>query len=318
MIQKILKSAIKVTAFSLGALAASAIVLGNKRLDAWETLTPDDADDGDFVTLPDGVRMHYITRGTHGEPVILIHGLIGSTHEWSQNIDALAETHRVFAIDMIGFGFSSRVTEARYSLRLTACWLREFLDSQGIERAHIVGHSLGGAAALQFAHDYPDRTNKLILIAPAIYMVNLPTIVNKVARLPYVPRALVGLAMTTKRARTFAWRRALGDPARWNHHDFETQLRTVRVQGTADSLVAMLASEASSDVPGELDRIIQPTLVIWGDQDLAVPISHSTRLARDLPHAELVILEGAGHVLMVEHPDTVNRLMLDFLDGIRS
>src|SRR5450756_2405370 len=197
MIGKMIKGAIGLAAFGAGALAASALVVGNKRVDAWETLTPEDAGVGDFVTLSDGARMHCVTRrpstprrsAQDAQDVILIHGLMDSALNWSKNIDALAQAHRVWAIDLIGFGFSSRVTAPTYSLKYFARTVREFMDAQGIERANIVGHSLGGAVALELALDEPQRVERLILIAPGTYVVNLPFALNLAARVPYIPRA---------------------------------------------------------------------------------------------------------------------------------
>jgi hypothetical protein len=153
MLKRILKAAIGLTVVSAGALAVGAVALANRRIDGWETLSLDDAGDGDFVSLSDGARIHYIARGLEreskgGSSVILIHGLMDSAQHWAKNIGVLAREHPVWAIDLIGFGFSSRVTEPKYSLRYFARSLREFMDAQGIERAGIVGHSLGGAVTL--------------------------------------------------------------------------------------------------------------------------------------------------------------------------
>ncbi len=313
MIGKLIKGAVSIAAFSAGAFAASAVVLGNRRVDYWETLSLDDADDGEFVTLSDGARMHYVARGDSGSPVILIHGLMDSALNWSKNIDALAESHRVWAIDLIGFGFSSRVTEPTYSLKYFARTVREFIDAQGIERANIVGHSLGGAVALELAHDYPARVDKLVLIAPGTYLVNLPLALNLAARVPYVPRALVGMAVTSNHARMSAWRNALGNPDRLDPKEARKYARPLRVKGTADALVAMAASPRESDLPAGLKQIDAPTLILWGDKDIAVPVEHGEYHERHLPNAEFVILEGAGHTPQVEYPDVVNRLALEFL-----
>ena len=314
MIGKIIKGVVSLAAFGAGAFAASAVVLGNRRVDHWETLSLDDADDGDFVTLSGGARMHYVTRGDSGSPVILIHGLMDSALNWSKNIDALAQTHRVWAIDLIGFGFSSRVTEPTYSLKYFARTIREFMDAQGIERASIVGHSLGGAVALELTHDYPARADKLILIAPGTYLVNLPLALNFAARVPYVPRALVGMAVTSNHARMSAWRNALGNPDRVDPQEARKYARPLRVKGTADALVAMAASPRESDLPAGLKQIDAPTLILWGDKDVAVPVEHGEHHVRNLPNAKFVILEGAGHTPQIEYPDVVNRLMLEFLD----
>lgn len=313
MIRRLFNGAIGLAALGAGALAVGVVVLGNKRVDEWETLTLDDAGDGDFVTLSDGARMHYIAKGERGTPIVLIHGLMDSTHNWAKNIDALALAHRVYAIDLIGFGFSSRVTERRYSLKYFARTVREFLDAQGLARASLVGHSLGGAVALQVARDYPKRVDKLILLAPAAYSLKIPAVVKLAARVPYLPRALAGFALTSARAHASAWVNAWGDPTCADPRDLEGRMRPSRVKGSVDALLAMTASPHGSNLPAGLKGITASTLILWGNKDLAVPLRHGERLARDLPNAELVILEGVGHVPNVECPDVVNPLMLGFL-----
>jgi pimeloyl-ACP methyl ester carboxylesterase len=328
MIKKFVGATVALAALGAGALAATAVALGNKRVDAWETLTLDDAGDGAFVTLSDGARMHYVSMGRSaaalpdassaaGLPpandVILIHGLMDSAQSWSQNMDALAARHRVWAIDLIGFGYSSRVTAPTYSLKYYARAVREFMDAQGIARASIAGHSLGGAVTLELARAFPERVSHLILIAPATYLANLVAPVKLAARVPYVPRALMGFALTSERARLRAWRDALGDPRRMNAQEALRRVRPARVKGTADALVAMMGSAWSNGLGEELSRISAPTLILWGDRDRAVPLRHGDRHARALPNAEFVILEGAGHVPHIEYPDVVNRLMVEFL-----
>jgi pimeloyl-ACP methyl ester carboxylesterase len=295
------------------AAAAAAIIIGNRRVDEWETLTLDDAGEGNFVELADGTRMHYICRGAAGSPVILIHGLMDSAFHWHKNIDALAEHHRVWAIDLIGFGFSSRPREPNYSLKAYAQHVREFMDAQNIDRASIVGHSLGGAVALEFAHDRPERVDKLILIAPATFLLQFRPQVKLAAHLPLISRALIGYTITSARARMAAWRGAVGNSSHVDLGEMEIRLRPQRVKGTAEALLAMLGSPHLSDLPGELNQIAAPALVLWGKNDSAVPLRHAGYHERDLPNVELVVLEGAGHIPQSEYPRAVNQLMLDFL-----
>ena len=311
----------RVTKLALGLLtvsagisaAAAAIIIGNRRVDEWETLTLDDAGEGDFVELADGTRMHYICRGARGSPVILIHGLMDSAFHWHKNIDALAEHHRVWAIDLIGFGFSSRPREPNYTLKAYARHVREFMDAQSIERASIVGHSLGGAVTLEFAHDYPERVDKLILIAPATFLLQFRPQVRLAAHLPIISRALAGYAITSERARMAAWRGAVGSSAHVDLEEMEIRLRPQRVKGTAEALLAMLGSPHLSDLPRELNQIAAPVLILWGKKDSAVPLRHAGYHKRDLPNVELVVLEGAGHMPQSEYPLAINRLMVDFL-----
>lgn len=313
----------KLLGVALGALAgvlasaAALVVLGNRRVDRWETLTLDDADTGDFVILADGTRIHYLSRAPSSSvlcppsSVILIHGLMDSAEQWRANLDALAQAHHVWAIDLIGFGFSSRVTTPTYSLAMFARSIREFMDAQGIARASLVGHSLGGAIALRFAYDYPDRIEKLVLIAPATFLLPLRPESKIAKHLPFVPRALIGWVMLNRRARERALREALGDPTQYDTIEIARRIRPLHVRGTADALVAMLASPREDDVP--LEGIAAPTLIVWGTRDRAVPRYHIERHARALPNAKSVIIENAGHLPHYEYPDQVNRLLLDFL-----
>jgi pimeloyl-ACP methyl ester carboxylesterase len=300
--------------FLFFALCAAGVTFAHKRIAQWETLEVDDAAQGKFVELSDGERLHFITAGATGNPIILIHGLMDSTYSWAKNIDVLAQTHRVWAIDLIGFGFSSRMTARRYSLKYSARTVREFMDAQGIERATLVGHSLGGAVALQTAHDFPERVERLVLIAPGTFLVGqIPTVANWAARMPGVPRALASISTTSPRIRLASFRHALGDPAFMDEAQTSALVQTTQVKGSTDALVAMAASPRDSDLPAGLSAIHQPTLILHGDKDSAVPVRHAERHARAMPNARTMILEGAGHIPHVEQPARVNHLILDFL-----
>ncbi len=311
-----------VIALGASAFAAEGGTRTARRLQEWETLGIQDAGEGDACTLSDGTRMHYVVRsdlaavdarGGCPRDVILIHGLMSSTSEWARNIDALATRYRVWAIDLIGFGFSSRMTVPAYSLRYYAQCLLEFLDAQGIARASIVGHSLGGGTALQFAHDHGDRVDRLILIGPEAYISGLIKTTQFVTRIPYLPRAIGGAVLRNPRVHRAALCNALGAPDRLDEEMLAARTRATQVKGTLDALFAMLASPHASDMPEGLAEITAPALILWGDRDAALPLAHGRRLARTLANAKLVVLPGAGHVPNEEFPDTVNRLMLDFL-----
>lgn len=312
MLKKIFKGALSIA--GLCAVAAGVTMLINRRIDRWETFAPDDAPDGDFVTLSDGARMHYVQRGDAGDAIILIHGLLGSTHEWFRNIDVLAQRYRVWAIDLIGFGYSSRVTDPTYSLKYYANALREFMDAQNIARATIAGHSMGGAVALEFAHAHPKRTHKLILIAPAAFLAKIPPALRVAAQVPFIPRALIGLGMTSAPARALAWRNVFGVRDQVLMDCVSNGLRTVRLRGTADAMVAMLASPHASDLTTGIELIATPALVLSGARDVTVPNWYCRALARKLPNADIITFKSAGHLPHVEFPDQVNRVLFEFLD----
>jgi len=296
------------------ALVASALAVAwvNRRIRRWETLTPHDARDGEFINLPDGAHMHYTRCGEQGRDVILIHGFLGSAYDWFRTTPALAREYRAWAIDLIGFGYSERVTERTYSLKAYARSVREFMDAQGIARATLVGHSMGGAIALEFAHDYPDRADALVLVAPATYLAHVSRLVNLVARVPILPRTLIGLAITSSFARNVIGHFGLGD-ALVDNPEVSVSRRALRVKGTTDALVALIGSPGISDLVQGIGNISHPALIVSGDHDLVVPDWYCRQIATRLPNADLVILKNVFHSPQIEASATVNRLLLDFL-----
>jgi pimeloyl-ACP methyl ester carboxylesterase len=202
-----------------------------------------------------------------------------------------------------------------YSLRYLAHSIDEFMECQGIARAHIVGHSLGGAIALQFAHDYPERVDRMVLLAPAAYIFNWLKPIRYAARVPILPRRFGEWLLSNPNVHRTAYRNALGDPRKMDTKMLDARIRATRVKGTLDALLAMCSSREACELPEGLPELRAPALIVWGDRDYALPPSHGRRLVRDLPNAELVILEGAGHLANSEFPDRVNRMVLDFFRG---
>jgi pimeloyl-ACP methyl ester carboxylesterase len=113
-----------------------------------------------------------------------------------------------------------------------------------------------------------------------------------------------------------SWRGAVGDPSHVDLKESEFRLRSQRVKGSAEALVAMLGSPHLSDLPAGLSRIAAPTLILWGENDRVVPLRHGGYHAQELPNARLVVLKSAGHIPQNEYPAQVNRLMGDFLKSI--
>ncbi len=302
---------------TMAAPGSEAIPLNHEILGEWESLSLQDAGIGDFVTLPDGAQMHYVTRGPYtagpnARDLILIHGLMDSTYNWKKNIDAFAQTHRVWAIDLIGFGFSSRLTERVYTFKNFARWVHDFMNALEIQRASVVGHSLGGAITLQLAHDFPQRLDRLILLAPAAYWW-FPAPLRLAARIPFLPRAIVQFAMSSRHAHAAAWRMAIGDPSQLDVVEVARRARHLHVQGTMDALIALVGSPSDSDLPRGLKNISAPALVLWGENDLVLPRAHGERLVRDLPNAQLKIIDEVGHIPNEEAPQIINQTILDFL-----
>ncbi len=219
-----------------------------------------------------------------GPPVVLVHGLSGSSRWWRRNIGALTPYRRVYMLDLIGFG-ASRARHP-FALAEAAGYLRQWMDQVGLERVSLVGHSMGGLIAAELAADAPERVDRLVLVDPAALPLDahfLTHALSLLRELRYIsPSFLPVLLADTLRAGPFTFWRA--------------------------ATALMLA-----DLRPKLELIRAPTLVIWGEYDALVPLALAQQLAQYLRYEELVVLKGAGHVSMWDRPQEFNRALVEFL-----
>lgn len=301
--------------FALSAVAGTLAALryGNRYIDQFEDMSRDEIAEGQYCKTAAGWQIHYTVQG-EGPPVVLIHGFLDSHKTWRRNVHALAQTHRVYAIDVLGFGSSERVRAPIYTLKQQSGFLREFFEFHNIAQAAVIGHSMGGALALQFAYDFPASVHKVVLIAPATYLYNrFPR--NGLNRVPRrVSRGVLGLYEIMQGDHSNPVLFAYGDPGRITEDAKVIRNQMMRVQGQHDALISMSRSGREADVPRELRRVTVPTLVIWGKRDRVVPVSDAAKHLRDLPNARLEIIDSAGHLPHEEEPEIVNNLVQAFLN----
>ena len=232
-------------------------------------------------------EIYYQVAGA-GDPLVLVHGLSGSSRWWARNITALAGHFRVYVVDLIGFGASRRHP---FVLSEAAGHLIRWMDQLGIERASIVGHSMGGFIAAELAADFPDRTGRLVLVDAAAlpnargYLRHTLDLVRQVQHLPFsfLP-VLFGDALRA------------GPATLWS---------------AAHQLL-------TTDIRPKLARIQAPALVIWGEYDMLVPLELGRQLCRHLATEELVVIKSAGHNPMWDCPKAFNRVTLEFLNRNKS
>ncbi len=270
----------------------------------------------------DGIRTSYLEAG-QGTPVVLLHGLGATNASMLPLLWELAKDHRVLAPDLPGFGNSDKPFRA-YHAAFYARWLRGFLDATGIERAHLVGNSMGGRVAIELDLRHPERANRLVLLAPspawkrfrqAVPVVRV--LVPELAMLPLrIPRSRVEGTlrwMFSKPSRL---------PTAWYDAAVDEFLRVFR---TTHGRVAFLSAarqiylERPHGERGFWDRLSgleAPTLFVWGDRDPLVPASFAAHVARAIPHVTSVTFEDCGHVPQFEFPEKTNRLVRDFLSGV--
>ena len=262
-----------------------------------------------WIERPDGTSIHsQVTGRTDAPPVLLIQGLGMNKNGWALQRIAMATKYRTIAIDNRGAGRSS-IPREPFTLEDMADDAAAVLDHYGLQDAHIVGASMGGAIAQILAVKHPTRVRSLTLACTACR--NLPwrsELLQHWAGTANVrglrqwadesARWLVGPRSFRRLAPAIGW---LGPLATFRpSRGFSAQVGAIL--DTDDSMVA------------ELGRITAPTLVVVGNQDILTPRADSEEIAERIPQAELVVISGAAHGLMIEHASTFNRVVLDFID----
>lgn len=267
----------------------------------------------------DGLTLHYIAEG-RGPAVVLLHGLGGFAESWRHNISALARVATVYAVDLPGFGLSSK-PPARYRLADSARALHGFTLAMGLGRVAVVGHSLGGAVGLTYALTHPARVERVALIGAlvpgATYRLSWPYRLAATHVLGEL-LALCGCAAIYRAALA----RCFHAPVR-EEIDFLVR-ESYAVRTGPEAKAAYLATlrdirrdvvEHAPDYRRALTALDAPVLLIHGKQDRVVMPAHCGEAAEMLPRARARFIEACGHFPQIEHADAVNRWLTEFLVG---
>ncbi|MCW2704693.1 MAG: Pimeloyl-ACP methyl ester carboxylesterase, partial [Blastococcus sp.] len=268
-----------------------------------------------------GHRRAFVRAGD-GPALLLLHGIGNNCQTWAGVIDRLAESHTVIAPDLLGHGASDK-PRGDYSIAGYANGMRDLLSVLDIEKATVVGHSLGGGIALQFAYQFPERCERLALVGSGGLGPELSAGL-RAATLPgaeLVLTALTGVSLPLRMG--FQALQRLGHAAGWR------RVRDLAEAG--DALLALKDVEARRaflrtlrgvvDARGQavtaLDRLYLansiPMLVIWGSRDPIVPAVHAEAVRTLVPTARVEVFQGAGHWPHLDEPDRFCDVMLDFM-----
>ena len=261
----------------------------------------------------DGEWIHYLDEG-EGDAVVFVHGFAGSSFTWRYAVASLSSAHRAVAIDLPGFGFSDRSPLLDYSHEAHARRVVRLMDTLGIERATIVGHSMGGAVAQRVALAYPARVERLVLLAAVDASEAAPW--HDRRRLNPSLIGLVDLALRFPPLVGFASRRIVrgivSDPAYGTPEVIDGYVRPVLVPGTARAVARMVEATLREPV-ADLSRIAVPTLVLSGQHDRAVPLAVGEGIARRIPGARHVVIPQTGHLSAEERPEVFVEELLAFM-----
>ena len=233
-----------------------------------------------------GFRVHIVERG-EGPPVLVLHGTGGSTANWPDSVlDALAARHRIIALDMLGTGFSERSDAFAYGFAL---WNRELLgllDALNIPRASIIGHSLGGYAALMFAADHPDRVDRVVTIGSGFWA-------------PWWFFVL----LTPGAGEMYLAAQPYFGPTFSHVHEHQA-LQAYEIRGTRRSLLSYARGSVweAWSLRNKVEAVEAPVLQIHAALDEQVPYSAAERLHGRLKASRLVRIEGSHHFVMIDAP----------------
>jgi pimeloyl-ACP methyl ester carboxylesterase len=268
--------------------------------------------------LAHGIDTFYLEAG-QGEAVILLHGLGSTTSGMLPTLDDLGRSYRVIAPDIPGFGDSSKPVRP-YHAGFFARWLIAFMDALGLDRAHLVGNSMGGRIALEVALRAPNRVERLALLAPAVALKKARQFVPLVEA---IRPELAVLPLPARRAHVlFVTRSLFADASRIDPSWHEAAAdEFLRVFSTPRGRVAFFSAlrEIYLDEPHgpkgfwtRLESLSRPALFLWGDRDALVPARFARHVERAVPQAWSIVLPDCGHVPHFEHPERTHGLIRDF------
>ena len=264
-----------------------------------------------------GVKINYYEAG-QGPPVILLHGFGASAYSWRFLGPALAADHRVFTLDLKGYGLSAKPEDGKYAISDQADMVAEFIRTRDLHDLVVIGHSMGGGVALmtyfKVAGDEPARIKKLVLIDSAGYPQKMPWFIW-LAKAPLLG-SVGGKLVSPRFAAAQVLRKCYYNKDKITDKQIDTYAYYSSLPGAREAVVAT----AQQIEPEDIDTIIAryqtikvPVLIIWGAEDEVVPVDVGRKFKRDIPDSQLVILPKCGHIPQEEEPGVTIRTVAAFL-----
>lgn len=246
----------------------------------------------------DGMRVHYRDRGA-GPAVVLLHGSSSSLFTWEGWAEALSAEHRVVSLDLPGHGLTGPDPQGRYSFVEQAEFLDHFVAALGLDHFSLAGNSMGGGVAWHYALAHPEKLDRLVLVDAYAYP-QTPPAMMRLFTVPVVGRLATWITPRFAVARSV--RDVYGDPSRVTDEGIDRYHELLLREGNREATRVRLSTRHDDGLTARLGEIHAPTLILWGSLDRWILPPNGERLARDIPGAKLVTLDGLGHVPMEEDP----------------
>ena len=251
----------------------------------------------------DGMQVHYRDEGK-GTPIVLIHGTASSLHTWNDWTKELSKNYRVIRMDLPAFGLTGANTSGDYSIESYTQFLHAFLTKINVDDFYLIGNSLGGNIAWEYAAKYPKKIKKLVLVSASGLPTNKPQPwIFKMAKTPVIsslflyvtPRFFIKKNMKE----VYADETKITEELITRYH--KMALRTGNRQAFIDRAKIDFNLEEKTKLE-KLKSIKTQTLLIWGKEDNWIPLDNGQRMHKALPNSKLVVIENSGHVPMEENP----------------
>jgi pimeloyl-ACP methyl ester carboxylesterase len=258
----------------------------------------------------DHYSIHYL-EGGQGETILLLHGFGANKDNWPRFAESLTEKYHVVAVDLPGFGESSKIKTDSYHIAGQAKRVNRIVETLGLKKFHIGGNSMGGAISGKYAVDYPDKVLSLALLNTAGIHSGEKSEFRKLLEKGDNP-LLVKTPEDFKRTMRFVFVDPPPIPGRII--DYLTK-QSIMSRDFHEKIFSQIVKENYS-LEDDLSKIIAKTIVIWGDKDRVIHVSCTDVIKKGLPGSTIVVLKNCGHLPMIERPEETAGYYLEFLDKV--
>jgi pimeloyl-ACP methyl ester carboxylesterase len=282
---------------------------------------------GTFISTSQGKIFLQEKGPENGTPVILLHAAGGWSETWRPTMDALAQAgYRAIAIDLPPLGYSERIPGASYTKAAQALRIKEVLDSLGIKKTIIVGHSFSSGVTMETVFLYPEKIQKLVLVdsvlslresAEPVTMKGLAGFVMKYEplRFFFVESLVTNPLLTKKFLTSFIY-----DPADATDELVSLYQKPQQVEGVSAAVAEWFPSVTSPEYSEASKKenymkISVPTLIVWGEKDVTTPLSQGETLHSLIPHSQLVVMKNIAHLPPQEDSEAFNTVLLNYLQN---
>jgi pimeloyl-ACP methyl ester carboxylesterase len=264
-----------------------------------------------FIEI-DGINLHYRDEGQmDAQPIVLLHGLSASLHNWDSIMTPLTQKYRVLRMDIPGFGISGYKKDIDFEYLLV--FMKQFLDRMGIKNAHVIGSSMGGWISWEFCLKFPEYVDKLVLMNSAGYF-------DKESKPPTYNLAKSNLfKMIIRRGapKLFVKRilkNAYADKSKLSDDMINRYYKLVNRKGNLKNLGELVKQELNPSLD-RINEIKNRTLIVWGGKDPVQPLRYGKQFHEEIANSELIVYRNVGHLPMEEVPEKVKRDLVKFLDA---